>query len=268
MARQIFIFIIGTICGSFLNVCIHRLPKGEGVVFGRSRCPHCASVIAWYDNIPLVSYLILRGRCRTCRGVISFRYFLVELLSGLSFLFCFRAFGLGFDLVFYLILISGLTIATFVDIEHRIIPDEVTLGGIAAGFILNWLKTYFSTGNFLLQPLRDSFIGAAVGGGIIFLVGFLFDTVYFKLLKKPAVEGETTSMGGGDVKLLAMIGAFLGWQKAVLVFFLAPFLGLSLGIINLIVKRRHVLPYGPFLSLASVIAAFWADRIFALFFLR
>jgi leader peptidase (prepilin peptidase)/N-methyltransferase len=119
-----------------------------------------------------------------------------------------------------------------------------------------------------LKPMLHSFFGIIVGGGLIYLSGFLFDLVYFKLLKKPPIQGETESMGGGDVKLLAMIGAFLGWQKAILAFFLAPFLGALIGIFNLLVKKDHTIPYGPFLSLAAIVSIFWFEKIIRLIFIR
>jgi leader peptidase (prepilin peptidase)/N-methyltransferase len=119
-----------------------------------------------------------------------------------------------------------------------------------------------------MKPMVNSLSGIIIGGGLIFLSGFFFDLVYFKLLKKPPIQGETESMGGGDVKLLAMIGAFLGWQKAILTFFLAPFFGAAIGIINLIARKDHTIPYGPFLSLAALLSIFWADKIIRLILIR
>jgi leader peptidase (prepilin peptidase)/N-methyltransferase len=136
------------------------------------------------------------------------------------------------------------------------------------GFVLSAAKGFnLSPFSFSAKPLFESLLGIIVGGGIIFLIGFAFDIIYFKLLKKPPIEGETSSMGGGDVKLLAMIGAFLGWQKAILTFFIAPFLGLVIGVINLAVTKKHVIPYGPFLSLAAILSIFWAEKIIRLIFI-
>jgi leader peptidase (prepilin peptidase)/N-methyltransferase len=129
---------------------------------------------------------------------------------------------------------------------------------MVAGFLLTAIHGFKLTG------MRDSLLGIVIGGGIIYLVGFLFDLVYFKLLKRPPIQGETESMGGGDVKLLAMIGAFLGWKSAVLTFFLAPFFGIILGVVNLVAKKDHTVPYGPFLSLAALVSLFWADKIISL----
>jgi len=187
---------------------------------------------------------------------------MVELITGALFVLIVKYFGLANPLIYlkYIILVSLLIVATFVDIQHRIIPDEISIGGIVIGFLLNIINS------FRLDNILGSLMGIIVGGGIIYLTGFLFDIVYFKLLKKPPIQGETSSMGGGDVKLLAMIGAFLGWQKAVLTFFIAPFFGAVIGIANLAIKKDHTIPYGPFLSLAALLSIFWADNIIRFFF--
>lgn len=262
-------FVFGSIVGSFLNVCIYRMPQGKSVVWPGSHCPNCEKRIPWYDNIPFLSYLFLKGRCRFCKERISLRYIIVELLTATVFVIFFNRYGLSYDFFLYLVLACSLIIATFVDIKHRIIPDEISLGGIIVGFILVSIKGFTLTPfSFNHRPLVNSFLGIIIGGGIIYLTGLLFDLVYFKLLKKPPIQDETESMGGGDVKLLAMIGAFLGWQKAVLTFFLAPFLGAIIGIINLLVRRDHTIPYGPFLSLAALMSLLYADKIMSLIFIR
>ena len=268
MIEKIFVFIFGSIVGSFLNVCIYRLPLEQSIVRPRSYCPRCKKTIFWYDNIPLISYLILLGRCRFCKQKISPRYFLIEFITAGVFLIFYNRYGLGFDFIFYTLFVCALIVATFVDIQHRIIPDEVSLGGIGMGLILNLLRPYLVPTAYHLLPIWDSLLGVLIGGGVIYLTGKTFDLVYFKLLKKGPIDGETESMGGGDVKLLAMIGAFLGWKIALLTFFLAPFLGIIIGIVNLIIRKQHTIPYGPFLSLAAFISIFWADKIFRLIFLR
>jgi leader peptidase (prepilin peptidase)/N-methyltransferase len=270
MIPAILVFLFGSAVGSFLNVCIHRMPLNESLNNpARSYCPKCRKTILWYDNIPFLSYILLRGKCRFCGQGISARYFLVELCTALIFLLFFDIFGSSFNLFFYSLFACGLIVATFVDIQHRIIPDEISLGGIVVGFILSAARG-LRTNPFSYDywPMINSFLGIVLGGGIIFLTGLIFDIIYFKLLKRPAIQGETESMGGGDVKLLAMIGSFLGWQRAILVFFLAPILGLGLGIINLIAKKDHTIPYGPFLSLAAFLSILWADKIFYLLFWR
>ncbi len=262
---KIFIFVFGSIVGSFLNVCIHRLPLGESVVWPHSHCTKCQKKIPTYDNIPFLSYIILKGRCRFCKGRISLRYPMVELLTTLLFLALFNRHGLSYDFLVFMVFICSLIIATFVDIQHRIIPDEVSVGGMILGFILTAVRG-FNLKPFVYdpKPLFNSLLGIIIGGGIIYLTGKLFDLIYFKLLKRPPIQGETSSMGWGDVKLLAMMGAFLGWQKAILVFFLAPFFGVVVGLINILVKKDHTLPYGPLLSLAAIFSLFWADRIIRL----
>lgn len=262
MIGVIVAFIFGAIVGSFLNVCIYRMPLGKSVVWPGSHCPNCEKRIPWYDNIPFISYIFLKGKCRFCRQTISARYLFIELLTAIMFVLLFERFRLSYDLFFYAVLVCSLLVATFVDIKHRIIPDEISLGGIFLGFILN------AVGGFNLRvltynpkPLLNSFFGIILGGAIIYFTGLLFDLVYFKLLKRPPIQGETESMGGGDVKLLAMIGAFLGWQKVLLTFFIAPVFGAVIGIVNLLIKKDHTIPYGPFLSLGAVLSLFWADKI-------
>ncbi|MCX5698588.1 MAG: prepilin peptidase [Candidatus Omnitrophica bacterium] len=266
MIAKIIVFIFGSIVGSFLNVCIHRMPKGESVVWPRSHCPKCQKRIPGYDNIPFISYILLQGKCRFCKEKISWRYPLVELLTALLMVALFNRFGLSYGFFLYMVMLWGLMIATFVDIRQRIIPDEVSVGGMIIGFIMVSVTGFsFSPLKFTFSPMAKSALGIIAGGGIIYFTGVLFDLVYFRLLKRPAINGETESMGGGDVKLLAMIGAFMGWQMAILTFFLAPFLGIVIGIINLAAKKDHTIPYGPFLSIAALVTLFWADKIISLF---
>ena len=262
MIANFIVFIFGSIIGSFLNVCIHRMPTGESVVWPSSHCPKCKKRIPAYDNIPFISFILLKGSCRFCKSKISLRYPLVELITALLFLAFFNHYGLTYNFFFYVVLISALIIATFIDIPHRIIPDEISIGGIIVGFILSSIRgVSFNPFVFSFKPMINSLLGIFIGGGIIYFTGWLFDLVYFKLLKKPPIQGETESMGGGDVKLLAMIGAFLGWQRALVTFFIAPFFSAIIGIYALIAKKDHTIPYGPFLSLAALISIFWAEKI-------
>lgn len=267
MVGYLIVFVLGSILGSFLNVCIHRLPKAESVIWPSSHCPLCNQRIKPYDNIPFISYILLRGRCRFCKGKISWRYPLVEFITGFFFLLLFLRYGLSYDLFFYLILISALIVASFIDIAERIIPDEISLGGMVLGFILNAVRG-ISLSPFHLnwKPALDSFLGIIVGGGVIFLTGWIFDFIYFRLLKRPPIQGETESMGFGDVKLLAMIGAFLGWQKALFTFFVAPFFGVVVGLYLLLTKKEHTIPYGPFLSLGAVISLLYFTKIISSLF--
>ncbi len=266
MLIKIIVFLFGSLVGSFLNVCIHRMPLEESIIKPRSHCPKCKKTILWYDNIPFLSYILLKGKCRYCKEKISPRYFLVELVTALMFLLFYLQFGFDFNFFFYVVFACGLIVATFVDIQHRIIPDEISVGGTVVGFLFSCSRGInFSPFGFNFKPTLGSLIGILAGAGIIYLTGYLFDLVYFKLLKKPPIQGETESMGGGDVKLMAMIGAFLGWQRALITFFLAPFFGIIVGLYNLISKKDHTIPYGPFLSLAALLSIFWADKIIRLF---
>ncbi len=268
MSANIIAFIFGSLIGSFLNVCIHRMPLGKSVVWPSSHCPKCEKRIPWYDNIPYISYILLGGKCRFCKQRISLRYPLVELVTAFMFVVLFNRYRLTYEFFYYVVFVCGLLIATFVDIKHRIIPDELSIGGIILGFTLNVIRGFnLEPFNFSPSNALNSLSGIIAGGGIIFLTGFLFDLVYFRMLKRPPIQGETESMGGGDVKLLAMIGAFLGWQKVLLTFFIAPFFAAVIGIINLAVRKDHTIPYGPFLSLAAVLSLFWADKIIN-FFIR
>ena len=252
------LFILGAIVGSFLNVCIVRLPHEQSVVTPRSHCVHCKKGIAWYDNIPFFSYLVLRGRCRSCGQRISPRYFLVELVTALTFFGFYQYYGFNIILLPYLVMVCGFIVATFVDFEHRIIPDEVSVGGMLAGLVFSVLipqlhDTVSAERVWYLNHLHSlglSLLGLLVGGGSIFLMGALGDFLFKK-----------ESMGGGDVKLLAMVGAFLGWEKAILAFFIAPFFGAVYGIIEKIRTKDTAIAYGPFLVLGSLICLFWGDEI-------
>lgn len=262
MIAKIIVFVFGSTIGSFLNVCIHRMPSGASVVWPSSHCPKCKKRIPAYDNIPFISYLLLGGKCRNCKSRIPLRYPIVELLTALLFVALFNRFGLSYNFFVYVVFISSLIIASFIDIGHRIIPDEISVGGLILGFILSSVNgIHLKPLGFEFAPMIHSFLGIIVGGGVIYLTGALFDLVYFKLLKRPPIQGETESMGGGDVKFLAMIGAYLGWQKALLIFFIAPFFALSFGIINLVRKKDHTVAYGPFLAAAAAVSLFWADKI-------
>lgn len=247
---KIAVFVFGAIVGSFLNVCIYRLPKGESIVSPGSHCPKCNKPIFWYDNVPILSYLVLKGRCRFCKTPINPGYIIVEVITAVLAVALFTAFGLTPKFAAYSILLSGLIVATFVDLEIREIPDEVSLGGLAAGLILAAVFPEIFSAASWNKGLVESALGALAGGGSIYLMGFFGEMVF----KKEA-------MGGGDVKLMAMIGAFLGWQLALLTFFIAPIFGSVVGVILKAKDGRDVIPYGPYLSLAAVTSIFWGDRV-------
>ena len=245
----IFIFIIGAMTGSFLNVCIVRLPLEKSIVFPGSHCVACRTPIQWYDNIPLISWLVLGGRCRACKEKISFRYWLVELLTGVIFFLFYRHYGLQPVLWPYLVMVSGFIVATFVDFEHRIIPDEVSIGGMIAGVVFSLFVPQLHGAHSPFLGVGYSLLGLLVGGGSIYLMGVIGDFVFKK---------ET--MGGGDVKLMGMVGAFMGWKLALLTFFLAPFFGAGFGIVEKIRTKDSTIAYGPFLIMGALVSLFWGER--------
>lgn len=236
--------------GSFLNVCIYRLPREESVIWPGSKCPHCSKLIRWFDNIPILSFFLLRGRCRDCRGEISIRYVMVETLMGMVFVWVWFFFGWTAEGTVALLLFPALLVASLVDLEHQIIPDEVSLGGLLAGFILSAVFPRIHQETVWWRGFIQALMGAALGGGMIYVTGVIGDFIFKK-----------ESMGGGDVKLLAMLGAFLGWEKTIFIFLLAPILALPLGLFMKFVRNVHVIPYGPFLALAGWIAFLWGDEI-------
>ncbi|MFH0877396.1 MAG: prepilin peptidase [Candidatus Omnitrophota bacterium] len=251
----VFVFLFGISIGSFLNVCIYRMGREMSIVRPSSHCPQCKKPIPWYDNVPLVSYLVLRGRCRACGAKFSVRYFAVELIMGLLFLAIFRRFWFTPQAFVYAIFTCGLVIATFVDFDFRIIPDEVTLGGIGVGLLLSFIfPSIYHTASHVAS-LRSSALGVLVGGGVLWILGCVGDFVFKK-----------ESMGGGDVKLLAMIGAFLGWSTALMVLPVASCLGAIVGIIIKLRTKESVIAFGPYLSMGALICMFFGGAILHWFF--
>lgn len=237
--------VMGLIVGSFLNVCIHRLPRDESVVAPPSRCPACGALIRWFDNIPLLSFLFLGGRCRACRGRIAWRYPLVEALTGSLFLLTVSRFGIAARTIFVLIFICGLIVATFIDLDHEIIPHAITLPGIPLGLVGSLITRDPSP--------RDAAAGALIGAGLVYLVAVYAEVAFKK-----------ESMGGGDVNLLAMIGAFLGWRQALLSFFSAVVTGACVSVALIatrVLSRKDRIPFGPFLSLGAIVALFWGHVV-------
>jgi leader peptidase (prepilin peptidase)/N-methyltransferase len=243
-------FALGSCLGSFLNVCIYRLPREQSIIRPRSRCPGCARPIAWYDNIPLASFVALRGACRHCRAPIRWRYPIVETLTGVATLALFQRFGMGLVGLVYLAFVAALIAASAIDLEFQIIPDEISLGGLAVGVAVSCLVPALHATDSRLVALGRSALGLLVGGGTLYATGLLGDFLFKK-----------ESMGGGDIKLLAMAGSILGWKLVALTFFISPILALIPGLFVLLFKRSHVIPYGPFLSLGLVIALFFDEAI-------
>ncbi|MBI2187865.1 MAG: prepilin peptidase [Acidobacteria bacterium] len=238
--------VLGLAVGSFLNVCIYRLPRRESLLWPASHCPSCGRPLAWYENVPLVSWVALRGRCRTCRAPISPAYPIVEGATSVVFAGAALVYGLTWLLAVRLLFASALIVLFVIDLRHRILPNAITLPGIAAGFVASW---------FLPPGWISSLIGIVAGGGVLLLIA----EAYYR------VRGQE-GLGMGDVKMLAMIGAFLGWPLTVLTLVLASFAGSVVGV-ALIASRRGsmqaALPFGTFLALGAIVAAVAGDRILA-----
>lgn len=241
----LFSFLLGLILGSFLNVCIYRIPRRESIVYPSSNCPECGRPIRFYDNIPLLSYMILLGKCRTCGKPIPIRYPLVELVTGLLSMALFMKFGPTAHYPLFLLFCAALLVISFIDLQHQIIPDVISLPGILLGF-------GFSVFGFTGLSWLDSFIGIVGGGGFLFVVAILFE----RLARK---EG----MGGGDVKLLAMMGAWMGWRALPFIILISSFAGTVIGGGSLLISGRSYrtkIPFGPFLALAALIYLFFGTE--------
>ena len=345
-------FVFGTMIGSFLNVVIYRLPLGLSIVSPPSHCPHCKYSIPWFLNVPLATWLMLGGRCRNCRAPISPRYFFVELLTGLLFLACWNAFGRqspALALV-YGVFLAGLIAATFIDFEHFIIPDEITIGGAMAGFVLSFFLPAMHGQQSLVGGLMSALLGMVVGGGVIYAILRLgklmfgrhriefagetrivfsesaihlpdrdipYEDIFYRKsdaivieahrlelvdrgystarVRVALVAGElqinderlnpeeckhmelTTSelvlpreaMGLGDVKFMAAIGAFLGWQATVFSLMISSMIGATVGVALIICGKRawsSKLPYGPYIAAAAAVWVFWGREIWNYFF--
>jgi leader peptidase (prepilin peptidase) / N-methyltransferase len=344
-------FVFGTMIGSFLNVIIHRLPRGESIILPPSHCPQCHYSIPWYLNIPLVTWLYLRGKCRNCGAPISIRYFLVELLTGVAFLSCWLAFGerSAWLALVYCLFLGGLIAASFIDWEHLIIPDEITLGGVAVGLLGSFFVPALHGQPAITASLKQGFLGAAIGAGLIYAIlraGKLlfgrqkltlssetkivfgesavvlpdreipYEDLFYrrsdaivlnartvelvdrgyanarvrlspKLLQideeklnpeevahLEAVAGEILlpreAMGLGDVKFMAAIGAFLGWQGVLFSLMASSIIGSLVGVMLILLGRKgwsSRLPYGPYIALAAALWIFggkvWAEWIFS-----
>jgi leader peptidase (prepilin peptidase)/N-methyltransferase len=229
--------VIGAAVGSFLNVCIYRLPRGGSVVQPPSACPQCGQQLAWTDNVPLVSYVLLGRRCRTCGGRISLRYPIVELLTALMFAGAWAAYGPGLLLVSRLVFGCAMIVLFAIDLEHHLLPNSITVPGIVVGLLFS----------FFTEPgWKAAVAGAVIGGGVLFLIA----EAYYRVRRE---EG----LGMGDVKMLAMIGAFMGWQLTLVTLMMASLAGSAVGLVVIATRRggmRYALPFGSFLALGAGIA--------------
>jgi len=343
-------FAFGGIVGSFLNVCIYRMPLEFSVVSPPSHCPHCKYAIPFYLNIPLLTWLSLRGRCKNCGAPISSRYFAVELLTGLAFLACWLAFGhvAPWLAIAYAIFLAGLITATFIDFEHFIIPDEITLGGAVAGFAISFLLPQLHGAQTHGQGMVRGAVGIAIGGGVVYAVLRLgkllfgrqklkladetkiiftetalclpdqeipYEEIFYrqsdaivvaartlelvdrgyrdvKVRLSPAslkIGDETINpddvpyleatcseivlpreaMGLGDVKFMAAIGAFIGWQGALFSLMASSLIGSVVGVLLIVLRKREWssrMPYGPYIALAAVIWIFGGNKLFQILF--
>ena len=247
----IYIFLFGMCIGSFMNVCIYRLPLEKSIADpARSVCPSCGNMIKYYDNIPVLSYLWLKGRCRHCSEPISLRYPLVEALTGLAAASVFFAFGLTLEGLIYFVFIAALLVITFIDIDHKIIPNVISIPGIPIGLIASLALPAVT--------FKESALGLLVGGGSLLIVAW----VYHLLTRK---EG----MGGGDIKLLAMIGTIVGWKGVLFTIFVSSAVGSLVGLTVMLAKGKNMkfaVPFGPFLAIGAVTYIFFGQRIIYWYF--
>ena len=235
-------FVLGSIAASFANVCIHRLPLRQSIVYPASRCVSCEHALRPWHNLPIVSFVALRGRCAFCQERISWRYPVVESLGGLLYLIGYHQLGLSVHAFAYALLVTALLVASFIDLAHMIIPDTVTLPGIGVGVAIGLLPSSIGFAN--------AVAGACLGGGIFLLIALVYPT----------------GLGGGDVKLIAMIGAFVGWQAVLAVIILSAFCGAISGLTLILLGlkgRRDPVPFGPFLAIGGITAMLWGETLLA-----
>ena len=236
------VFCFGLAVGSFANVCIHRLPRKESVVFPGSHCPACSAAVRPLDNIPVISYIALGGKCRDCATRISPIYPVIETVTAVLLLAGFFKFGPSFDFLVYAVVAPALVIITAIDIEHQIIPDVITLPGIALGLVVGTYTIGYA----------DSLLGFFAGGGLFYLLAVL----------------SNGGMGGGDIKYIAAVGALLGWQKVLLVIFIGALLGSVFGVFQITVQkksRKSLIPFGPFLATGTLVTLFYGNSLIRLY---
>ena len=246
----IIVFIFGSIWGSFSNVCINRIPDNISVITGRSHCPQCKKQISWHDNIPLFSFIFLKARCSHCSAKISFKYFIVELVAALSFVFIFYLFGVTLTCFLFFVLSIGFIIIFFIDLKHFIIPNEITYPLMLVGF----LKSFDPNLNVYLFP---NFINSLIGGFFGYILIWLIIFIYKKLRN---IEG----MGLGDAKLLSVIGFWFGWISIPFVIFFSSAVALISVIPDLIKKKKKLssqIPFGPYLIIGCIIFLFFNNQI-------
>lgn len=249
-------FIFGAVIGSFLNVCIYRIPRDESIIRPASRCTSCGKPVRFYDNIPLVSYILLMGKCRYCKTKLSFRYPMIEFLNAVLYVIVLEKFYAGppWVLLVYFVFVSSLVVIFFIDLDYQIIPNSITLPGIPLAVVLGSTILPDPFFRYELLGLKASIVGLVAGGGFFYLVAILGKAI----LKKEA-------MGGGDIKMMAMVGGLLGWKGVILTTFMGSLLGSITGVLLILLKGREWgsrIPFGPYLALGALISLFWGQDIF------
>lgn len=246
MFEMILVFILGLVLGSFANVCIYRMPRDLSVVKPNSHCTNCKKFIKWYDNIPIISYIILRGKCRNCGSKISLIYPAVELICGLLFLSMYFLFGFTYILAPFCLFVFSLLVITVIDFDFQIIPDEISFFLIILGLLISFFNPVL--GDTVSKRILNSFLGFLAGGGSLLIVAVIGKWLFGK-----------DAMGGGDIKIMAGVGAFIGWDKVLFAIFIACFLGSIVGIFMMLSKKigkRQEIPFGPYLAISSFVVLF------------
>ncbi len=244
----IIVFLFGSVVGSFLNVCIYRMPRKLSIILPSSMCPSCNMPIKPYDNIPLLSFLFLGGRCRVCKAGIPFRYPLVEFLNAALYVLVLWRFAFGLHTAVYFVFCSALIVITFIDLDFQIIPDRITLPGIPIGLIAGSFLLPDPFMRYSLLGYKASIIGFLIGGGLFYAVAVL----------------SRGGMGGGDIKMMAMVGSLMGWKSVLLTTFLGSLTGAVLGVSLMVFKgkgRKTKIPFGPFLAFGALVTLFYGQEI-------
>ena len=243
MFEWFIVVVLGLIFGSFANVCIYRMPRDLSVVKPRSACPNCKKLIEWYDNVPVLSYILLGGKCRNCKNKISIRYPIIELSCAVLFAFVYFCVGNEYILPAFLFLAFCLLVSTAIDFEFQIIPDEFSFSLMIVGLLTSCFNVFLA--DTIPHRILESFLGFVAGGGSLLLVAILGKLIF----KKDA-------MGGGDIKLMAGVGAFIGWERVLFAIFIACFVGSVVGITLILfkkIKKQQPIPFGPYLALGSIL---------------
>ncbi|GAU79395.1 A24 family peptidase [Fusibacter sp. 3D3] len=253
-ALAVFVFALGLCIGSFLNVCIYRIPAGLSIISPRSRCGNCHTDLRPYDMIPVLSYFLLGGKCRFCKTPFSIRYAMIELLTGLLYMACFLKFGYTGTLFILFFFIALMVVVFFIDLDHMIIPNQVVLAGFIAGLLVTLYQFFGSYAVYESPSYLNAILGMSIGSGIMFAIAEISARFY----------GGSAGLGMGDVKIFLVIGLFLGWKLTLLTLWLSFVLGGLIGIVLLVVlkkDRKMAIPFGPFIVLGTFISLFFGTEI-------